>query len=169
MQNTRRRLFHMLWGKHIVSKIVISLMVAMMLPVAATPLSARACILSNVASEKACKPACCANKTCCATSSKNTAPPSQPVAKADSSQQLSATCFAVALPFSNYETGHEQFRFRATAPSASSPPQLALLCTFLIWSKNADARGVPTSRHIWSSTVLLDQWKQFTFYHLIYF
>jgi hypothetical protein len=95
-------------------------------------LAARSCILSNAPSQKACQSSCCANKTCCATSPKNTALPSQPLAKADSSQQLNAACFAVALPFSNCETGAEQFRFQATALSANSPPRLALLCTLLI-------------------------------------
>ncbi len=96
-------------------------------------LAARSCILTNAPSQKACQPSCCANKTCCATSPKNTAPPSQPLAKADSGQHLSATCFAVVeLPFANSEAGAEQFRFQAAAPLANSPPRLALLCTFLI-------------------------------------
>jgi hypothetical protein len=95
-------------------------------------LAARSCILSNAPSQKACQSSCCANKTCCATSPKNTAPPSQPLAKANSNQRLNAACFAVALPFSNYETGAQQFRFQATAPSAKPPPRLALLCTLLI-------------------------------------
>jgi len=95
-------------------------------------LAARSCILSSAPSQKACQSSCCANKTCCATSPKNTAPPSQPLAKADSSQQLSAICFAATLSLSNREVGAEQFRFQAAAPLANSPPRLALLCTFLI-------------------------------------
>jgi len=95
-------------------------------------LAARSCILTNAPSQKACQTRCCANKTCCATSPRNTAPLSQPLAKADSGQQLSATCFAAALPLSSCEVGAEQFRFQATAPLANSPPRLALLCTFLI-------------------------------------
>jgi hypothetical protein len=95
-------------------------------------LAARSCILTNAPSQKACQPSCCANKTCCATSPRNTAPSSQPLAKADSGQQLSAICFAAALPLSSCEVGAEQFRLQATAPLANSPPQLALLCTFLI-------------------------------------
>jgi hypothetical protein len=94
--------------------------------------AARSCILSNAPSQKACQPSCCANKTCCATSPKNTAPPSQPLAKADSGQQPSAICFAAALALSSCEVGAEQFRFQAAAPLANSPPRLALLCTFLI-------------------------------------
>lgn len=95
-------------------------------------LAARSCILSSAPSQKACQASCCANKTCCATSPKNTAAPSQPLAKADSGQQLTAICFAVALPFSSREVGAKQFRLEATAPSANSPPRLALLCTLLI-------------------------------------
>jgi len=95
-------------------------------------LAARSCILTNAPSQKACQSSCCANKTCCAISPKNTAPPSQPLAKADSSQQLKATGFVAALSFSSCEAAAEQFRFQAIAPSANSPPRLALLCTFLI-------------------------------------
>jgi hypothetical protein len=94
--------------------------------------AARSCILSNAPSQKACQPSCCANKICCATSPKNTAPPSQPLAKADSGQQLTATCFAAALPLSSYEVGAERFAFQAAAPLANSPPRLALFCTLLI-------------------------------------
>jgi len=95
-------------------------------------LAARSCILSSAPSQKACQASCCANKTCCATSPKNTAPLSQPLAKADSGQQLSPSCFAAALPLSSREVGAEQFRFQAAAPLANSPPRLALLCTLLI-------------------------------------
>jgi hypothetical protein len=95
-------------------------------------LAARSCILSNAPNQKACQSSCCVNKTCCATSPKNTAPQSQPLAKSDSSQQLKATGFFTALSFSSCEAGAKQFRFQAGAPSANSPPRLALLCTFLI-------------------------------------
>jgi len=95
-------------------------------------LAARSCILSSAPSQKACQSGCCANKTCCAVSPKNTAPPSQPLAKADSSQQLKVTGFVTALSFSSCEAGAEQFRLHARTPSANSPPRLALLCTFLI-------------------------------------
>jgi len=150
------------------SRIIISTATAAALFTAPVGLVARSCILSSVPSQKACQPSCCANKTCCATSPKNTASPSQPLAKADSGQQLSATCFGAALSLSSCEIGAEQFRCQAASPSTHSPPpRLALLCTFLIWSRDADARGVPIHRHAWSSTVLLDQWKQLTLYYLI--
>ena len=111
---------------------MISVAMAAALFMAPTGLDGRSCILVNAPSQKACQSNCCANKTCCATSSKNTAPQSQPLAKTDSGQQLSATCFAAALPLSSRELGAEQFRFQAAAPLANSPPRLALLCTFLI-------------------------------------
>src|SRR5438445_12703565 len=114
------------------NRIMISVAVAATLIAAPVSVSARSCILSNSPGEKACQSSCCANKTCCATSPKNTAPESQPLAKADSGQQLNATGFAAALPLSSCEVGAEQFRFQATAPLANSPPRLALLCTFLI-------------------------------------
>jgi hypothetical protein len=115
------------------SRIMISVAVAVALVGAPMGSIARSCILVNAPSQKACQPGCCANKTCCATSPKNTAPASQPLAKADSGQQLSATCFATAaLPFSSCDAGTQQFRVHAASLSAHSPPQLALLCTFLI-------------------------------------
>jgi hypothetical protein len=114
------------------SRIMISVAVATALFMAPASLSARSCILSNAPSQKACQPSCCANKTCCAASPKNTAPLSQPLAKADSGQQLKATGFVAALSFSSCEAAAEQFRFQVTALSANSPPRLALLCTLLI-------------------------------------
>src|SRR5439155_16279939 len=119
--------------KLMLSRIMISMTVAAAVFTAPVGRAARSCVLTNAPSQKACQPSCCANKTCCATSPKNTAPPSQPLAKTDSGEQLSATCcFAAALPLSSREIGAEQFRFQAAAPLANSPPRLALLCTFLI-------------------------------------
>jgi hypothetical protein len=92
---------------------------------------ARSCILPNTATQKACQANCCANKTCCATP-KNTTPPSQPLAKAGSSQQLNAIGLATALSLSGHTAEAAQFRLEATPPSAHVPPRLALLCTLLI-------------------------------------
>jgi hypothetical protein len=94
--------------------------------------ASRSCILSSTPVEQACKPACCANKTCCATANEHKSTPTQPLAKADSGQQLKATCFADVLPLSSHEVGAEQFRFQAAAPLANTPSRLALLCTLLI-------------------------------------
>src|SRR5260370_14002667 len=94
------------------SRIIISMAIAAALFTAPVGLAARSCILSNAPSQKACQPSCCANKTCCATSPTNTAPPSQPLGKADSGQQLSEICFAAALPLPRCEVVAEQFRFQ---------------------------------------------------------
>src|SRR5947207_1508828 len=69
------------------SRIIISVAMAAALFMAPVGFAARSCILANAPSQKACQPSCCANKTCCATSPKNTTPPSQPLAKADSGQR----------------------------------------------------------------------------------
>src|SRR6266513_1500053 len=114
------------------SRIIISMAMAAALFTAPAALTARSCILFSAPAQQACKPGCCANKTCCATSSQNKSTPSQPLAKADSGQQLKATCFAAALPLSSHEVGAEQFRFQTVAPLANSAARLALLCTFLI-------------------------------------
>jgi hypothetical protein len=114
------------------SRIIISMAMAAALFTAPVGFAARSCILSSAPSQKACQPTCCANKTCCATSPKNTAPPSQPLAKGDSSQQPKAAGFVAAVSFSSREAGAEQFRFQAAAPLANSPPRLTLLCTLLI-------------------------------------
>jgi hypothetical protein len=117
----------------VVSKIVISLMVAMAVPVAAMPLSARTCILSNVASEKACKPGCCANKKCCEASEKNRATPSQPLAKSGVDQQNIAACPTVTsiVRVDQDTTPKSVLHLGANCPS-HSPPTLALICIRLI-------------------------------------
>jgi hypothetical protein len=114
------------------SRIIISIATAAALFTAPTGLNARSCILSAETSQKACQPNCCANKTCCAISPKNTVTPSQPLAKGDSNQQFKATGSIAVLSFSGYEAGTAQFRLETTAPSAHAPPRLALLCTLLI-------------------------------------
>jgi hypothetical protein len=114
------------------SRIIVSMAMAAALFTAPVGLAARSCILFNAPSQKACQSSCCANKNCCATSPKNTAPSSEPLAKGDSSQQLKATGFVAVLSFSSCEAGSKQFRLEATALSANSPPRLALLCTLLI-------------------------------------
>jgi hypothetical protein len=114
------------------SRIMISVAMAAALLMAPAGVAARSCVLSNAPSQKACQSRCCANKTCCATSPKNTALPSQPLAKADSGQQLKATGFLAALSFLSWETKSPKFRREAIARLANSPPRLALLCTLLI-------------------------------------
>jgi hypothetical protein len=105
----------------------------MMLPVAAMPVAAQSCILSNVASEKMCKRDCCANKSCCATSPKTAAPVSQPLGKTDSSYPLNATCVGLATAVvPSWDWGAREFSFSNTVSGAHSPPTLELICIRLI-------------------------------------
>jgi len=108
--------------------------IAVLAVFAAAPLgiSAPSCILSNVRSEKACQPGSCANKACCATSSKHTGTDPQPLAKTDlpSQPDLAGTVATVAIARSE-ATLDRQF-FVPRAPSCALAPQLAVLCTFLI-------------------------------------
>src|SRR5207247_6623915 len=53
------------------SRIVLSIAMATALVTAPVSLTARSCILSSAPIQQACKPGCCANKTCCATSSEH--------------------------------------------------------------------------------------------------
>jgi hypothetical protein len=95
--------------------------------------TARSCILSSTPEQKACQAGCCANKTCCATSPKNTAAPSQPIAKGDSSYKLNATWIAVATAASpSREFGTQRFLLSNAASGAHSPPTLTLICIRLI-------------------------------------
>lgn len=117
----------------LMSKIVMSLMVAMALPVAAMPLSARTCILSNVASEKACTPGCCANKKCCETSEKNRATPSQPLAKSGGEQQnIVASPSAIAVVEIDQAPSAKSFCYLKADCSSHFPATLAFICIRLI-------------------------------------
>jgi len=113
-------------------RITLSLLLAMTIIVAPASLSARACILSNVATEKACAPACCVNKTCCETSQKNTAPPVQPLAKSGSDQQNVATLPATVAVAVQHQGAIESPVFSRAEWTAHSPAPLALICIRLI-------------------------------------
>jgi hypothetical protein len=111
-------------------------MIAVVLAVAliATPagISARSCILVNAPTQKACQLACCANKTCCKTSPKNTSPPAQPLAKSGSDQGNIATLPSpVALAVLDYAPA-ESFVFSGADCAAHSPAPLPLICIRLI-------------------------------------
>ena len=115
------------------SKIAISLAMVFAVCIAPLRLPAQSCILSNAASEKACQPDCCANKTCCATSPKNVVPASQPLAKNSPGPELNAICPVVSSAILSYHgTATQPVAFANAASSAQSPPTPALLCTFLI-------------------------------------
>jgi hypothetical protein len=103
----------------------------MTLSVTAMPVLARSCILSNIASEKACKPGCCANKKCCETSEKNRAIPSQPLAKSGADQQ-NVVAFSSAIAVGVDQDTTPKLVLRLGANSSHSPPTLALICIRLI-------------------------------------
>jgi len=113
------------------SRITISLALAAALVAAPIRVSARSCILSNASGEKACHPGCCANNACCAASSKNTAPVSQPLAKGDSAQFNAVFAATLVTPAPVASVDPQISSVSATA-FAHSAPQLAALCTFLI-------------------------------------
>jgi hypothetical protein len=113
-------------------KVMVSVAVAAALFSGSARLPAATCILANTVSEKACKPDCCANRSCCATSPKRTGSPVQPLAKSSINQQLllapeATTTSPVAVPLER-ET---HFVF-PPEPAAHSPSRFVLLCTFLI-------------------------------------
>jgi len=113
------------------NRIMISVAVAAALLAAPATFSARPCILSNAPSETACQSDCCANKTCCATSPKNTAPTAQPLAKSGFDQQNIVTLpslFAVAVN----QPATESPVFRNAECTVHSPAPLALICIRLI-------------------------------------
>jgi hypothetical protein len=95
--------------------------------------AARSCILTSTPAQKACQSSCCANKTCCVTSPKNTAPSSEPLAKGDSSYKINATWVALPTAISpGWEFGAQHFLLSNAASDAHSPPTLALICIRLI-------------------------------------
>jgi hypothetical protein len=115
------------------SRIAIALALVVALTTAPFHASARTCIVSDAPVQKACKPGCCANKTCCATSKKNTAPISQPFAKGASGPQLNATCIATITAVApGYVSLDRQLSLSRAPSCAVVQPQLAVLCTFLI-------------------------------------
>jgi hypothetical protein len=114
------------------SRIMISMTLAVALAAAPARISARSCILSNTSTQKACQPACCANKTCCEMSHKNTSPPAQPLAKSGSDQENIATLPSpVAVAVLNYAPV-ESFVFSSADRAVHSPAPLALICIRLI-------------------------------------
>jgi hypothetical protein len=96
-------------------------------------LTARSCILSSAPAQKACQSSCCTDKTCCVAAPKNTAPLSEPLAKADSGYKVNATFVTLPTAVSpTLEFGAQRFLFSNAASGAHSPPTLALICIRLI-------------------------------------
>jgi hypothetical protein len=115
------------------SKIIMPVMLGAALLVTPMRLPAASCILANTPGEKACAPGCCANKACCQTSQKNTAPPVQPVAKSSSDQQnIAAFPSTVVVAVLDQAATTESSVFSRLEWTAHSPAPLALICIRLI-------------------------------------
>ena len=115
------------------SKIIVSVAVTAVLFAAPLDFATRSCILSSAPAQQACKPASCANKTCCATSSEHKSTPAHQLAKADSSYDVNAAFVAstvTAPPRS--EVARQKFLLSNASVVAHSSPALAVLCSFLI-------------------------------------
>jgi hypothetical protein len=122
-----RAMERLMFGKGTVAVAVGFALCAVTLRLPATP-----CVLSNASSPVACKPGCCANKTCCQTSHERTGAPSQPFAKSASDQQNLATPPATIAAFVLNQTATEPVVFSRVEWTAHSLPPLALTCIRLI-------------------------------------
>jgi hypothetical protein len=110
----------------------ISLAIGAALITAPVYISARTCIVSDSPAQAACKPGCCANKSCCATSTKTTAPASQLFAKGSAGSEFNATPVATLSATGPPCASQDRQLPLSREYSRASPPQLAVLCTFLI-------------------------------------
>ncbi|PYI98854.1 MAG: hypothetical protein DMF00_11945 [Verrucomicrobia bacterium] len=115
------------------SKIIVSVAVTAVLFAAPLDFATRSCILSSAPAQQACKPASCANKTCCATSSEHKSTPAHQLAKADSSYDVNAAFVASAVTVPPRPAVASQKPLLSNASVvAHSSPALAVLCSFLI-------------------------------------
>jgi hypothetical protein len=96
-------------------------------------LPAASCILSNAPSTEGCKPNCCANKTCCATSKKSTMPVSPPLAKSGDANQQQVIAFVAVPLIDSIAVAASPRPVCVSVPvRAHSPPPLAATCIRLI-------------------------------------
>jgi len=96
-------------------------------------LPAASCILSNAPSPDGCKPRCCANKTCCATSKKGTMPVSPPLAKSGDANQQQVIGFVSVPLIDSIAVASSPQPLRVNVQvRAHSPPPLAASCIRLI-------------------------------------
>jgi len=114
------------------SRIITSVAMTAALVTAPVSFASRSCILSSAPAQQACKPGCCANKTCCATSSEHKSAPSQPLTKGDSSYKVSAASVALAVVPPSPESWAQRFPVFNVESTAHSPPTLTLICIRLI-------------------------------------
>jgi hypothetical protein len=112
-----------------------AILITVVLAMAVAPLRlpAASCILSNAPSPKACKMKCCANKTCCAVSEKNTGPASQPLAQHTVVKQPVIALFAaVPASFLVQSLRFDRVACESGLVRAHAPPPLAATCIRLI-------------------------------------
>jgi hypothetical protein len=115
------------------SKFIASVAMAAALLTAPVGLSARSCILSSAPVQQPCKPGCCANKTCCATSNQHKSSTTQPLAKSDPNYQVSASTGALPTTVPpSFLLAVQVFPRSNVVFGAHSPPTLALICIRLI-------------------------------------
>ena len=114
----------------VLARIAISILTMAAFLAGPVHVSARTCIVSDAPIQKACQPGCCANKACCATSTKKSAP--LPFAKNASAPELTAIS-PPSISMSRRELVSQARQFSVSRElSLASSPRLAVLCTFLI-------------------------------------
>jgi hypothetical protein len=112
-----------------------AILFAVMLAMLVRPLQlpAASCILVSAPSPEGCKPNCCANKTCCATSKKRTLPISPPLAKSSDANQQQVIAFVSVPLIDSIAVAASPQPLCVSAPGrAHSPPPLAASCIRLI-------------------------------------
>jgi hypothetical protein len=115
-----------------IGKITLSVAVGLALFAATVRLPASTCILSNISTQKACQPGCCANKSCCETSDERTGPPVQPLAKTSIDQQNIAPPPSTMVVAMLSQPATQLAIFPGADGVVHSPPPLALICIRLI-------------------------------------
>jgi hypothetical protein len=114
-------------------QIIMTLVMGIAVSITPMRLVAASCILSNAPSQEACKANCCANRTCCAMSQKNTGVSSQPFAQ-DSNAKQQLVALVLTLSASHLPQSFRLERIPSTSElvRAHSPPPLAATCIRLI-------------------------------------
>jgi len=118
--------------KYVLSRIIVSLGMGAALFTPPMSFASRSCILSSAPLQQACKPRCCVNKTCCATSSEHKSTSSQPLAKTDSNYKPSATSVALPVVPPIPESAAQRCQVFNVESEPHSRPMLALICIRLI-------------------------------------
>jgi hypothetical protein len=115
-----------------VGKLLLSFIVAGSVGAATLRLPAPSCITANAASPRACHMGCCANKTCCETSTQRTQVPAPPLLKSDQGAGFAVTLEQTELVAPTSVPLPHLTAVGLRRSAAHSPPQRVLFCTFLI-------------------------------------